>query len=67
MRDRLGPNAKFDSWDAVFKPEILAKFENCSIHLFYAPTDIMPAALNYLGFNPNSTNPADLKRAAVLL
>ena len=67
MRARLGENAKIDSWDIVFKPEILAKFKDCGIHMLDAPTDIMPAALHYLGLDPNSTKPADLERAADLL
>ena len=30
----LGPGAKIDSWDIVFKPENLAKFRECGIHMF---------------------------------
>jgi len=32
-----------------------------------SPDDIFPAALNYLGLNPNSTKPADLEKAAGLV
>lgn len=67
VRERLGPNAKIDSWGAVFKPENLAKLKDCGVHMLDAPTDIMPAALHYLGLDPNSTKPADLERAADLL
>jgi putrescine transport system substrate-binding protein len=56
-----------DSWDIVFKPENLAKFKDCGVHVLDAADDIMPAALNYLGLNPNTTNPADIERAAGLL
>jgi putrescine transport system substrate-binding protein len=56
-----------DSWDVVFKPENLAKFKDCGVHMLDSPDDIMPAALKYLGLNPNSTDPADYEKAAELL
>jgi putrescine transport system substrate-binding protein len=67
MQARLGPNAKVDSWDVVFKPELLAKFKDCGIHMLDSADDIMPAALHYLGLDPNSTQQADLERATDLL
>ena len=63
----LGPNAKIDSWDIVFKPENLAKFRDCGVHMLDSPDDIFPAALNYLGLDPNSTKQPDLERAADLV
>ncbi|HKS84441.1 MAG TPA: polyamine ABC transporter substrate-binding protein [Pseudolabrys sp.] len=66
-QERLGPNAAIDSWDIVFKPENLAKFRDCGIYMLDSPDDILPAALHYLGLNPNSTAPADLDKAAQLL
>jgi putrescine transport system substrate-binding protein len=63
----LGPDAKIDSWDIVFKPENLAKFKDCGIHMLDSADDILPAALGYLGLDPNSTKPADLEKAAALV
>src|ERR1700757_351983 len=63
----LGPGAVIDSWDIVFKPENLAKFRDCGVHMLDSPDDIFPAALNYLGLDPNSTKPADLEKAADLI
>jgi putrescine transport system substrate-binding protein len=60
----LGPDAKIDSWDIVFKPENLAKFKDCGIHMLDSADDILPAALGYLGLDPNSTKQADLAKAA---
>ncbi|MGJ4999156.1 polyamine ABC transporter substrate-binding protein [Bradyrhizobium sp. HKCCYLR20261] len=60
----LGPGARIDSWDMVFKPENLAKFKDCGVHMLDSADDIFPAALNYLGFDPNSTKQADLEKAA---
>jgi putrescine transport system substrate-binding protein len=63
----LGPDAKIDSWDIVFKPENLAKFKDCGVHMLDSADDILPAALGYLGLDPNSTKPAELEKAADLV
>ena len=63
----LGPDAKIDSWDIVFKPENLAKFKDCGVHMLDSADDIFPAVLSYLGLDPNSTKQADLERAADLV
>jgi putrescine transport system substrate-binding protein len=63
----LGPGAVIDSWDMVFKPENLARFKDCGVHMLDSPDDIFPAALNYLGLDPNSTKQADLEKAADLV
>jgi putrescine transport system substrate-binding protein len=56
-----------DSWDIVFRPENLAKFKDCGVMMLDSADDIMPAALHYLGLNPNSTDQADLDKAAALI
>jgi putrescine transport system substrate-binding protein len=63
----LGADARIDSWDMVFKQENLAKFRDCGIHMLDSADDIFPAALGYLGLDPNSTKPADLEKAADLV
>jgi putrescine transport system substrate-binding protein len=63
----LGADARIDSWDIVFKPENLAKFKDCGVHMLDSADDIFPAALSYLGLNPNSTKQADLEKAAELI
>src|SRR5256714_6017818 len=63
----LGPDAKIDSWEIVFRPENLAIFKDCGIHMLDSADDILPAALGYLGIDPNSTRPADLEKAAELV
>ncbi|HEX3710930.1 MAG TPA: polyamine ABC transporter substrate-binding protein [Pseudolabrys sp.] len=67
VHERLGANATIDSWDVVFKPELIAKFKDCGVHMLDSADDILPAALHYLGLDPNSTKPADLERATALL
>ena len=63
----LGADARIDSWDMVFKPENLEKFRDCGVHMLDSADDIFPAALSYLGLDPNSTRQADLEKAAELL
>ena len=65
-RELLGDGA-IDSWDVVFKPEIIAKFKDCGVHMLDSSDDVFAAALRYLKLDPNSTAPADLEKAAGLL
>ncbi len=66
-RDILGPTGKIDSWDLVFNPENLARFKDCGVHMLDSSDDVFPAALAYLGLDPNSKDPADLQKAADLV
>lgn len=61
--DKLPDN----EWDLVFKPEYTAKLKHCGISYFDSPTEQYPLALNYLGLNPNSENPADIEAANALM
>ena len=67
VREILGPEGKIDSWDIIFKPDSLARFKECGVHMLDAADDIFPAALAYLGLDPNSTKEADLQKAADLM
>jgi putrescine transport system substrate-binding protein len=67
VREILGPEGTIDSWDVVFRPESLARFKDCGVHMLDSSDDVMPAALRYLGLDPNSTDPKDLERAAELV
>ena len=63
----LGADAKVDSWDIVFKPENIAKFKSCGVHMLDSADDILPAALKFLGLDPNSSKPDELEKAAALV
>jgi putrescine transport system substrate-binding protein len=65
-RERLG-ETRIDSWDIVFKPEHIGKFRDCGVYMLDSSDDILPAALSYLGLNPNSRNAGDYEKAAELL
>ncbi|UBH58325.1 polyamine ABC transporter substrate-binding protein [Aeromonas enteropelogenes] len=62
----LGDKAPVDSWDLVFKPENMAKLKECGVSFLDSPTEMLPAALQYLGFKPDSQKPAELKKAEEL-
>lgn len=66
IADRM-KDAPVDSLDIIFKPEIAAKFKDCGIAVVDAPEGVMSVALNYLGFNPFSTNEDEIKKAGDLL
>jgi putrescine transport system substrate-binding protein len=54
-------------WDLVFKPEYISKLKSCGVSFLDSATEIVPAALHYLGKNPSSNNPADYTGVAPLL
>ena len=66
-RDILGPDGKIDSWDVVFKPEVIAKFKDCGVHVLDAADDVFAAALAYLKLDPNTKEQVDFEKAASLL
>jgi putrescine transport system substrate-binding protein len=66
-REILGTDSQVDSWDMVFKPENLAKFKSCGVYMLDSSDDILPAALQYLGFDPNPGSEAQLQKAADLV
>ncbi|MEO9657938.1 polyamine ABC transporter substrate-binding protein [Qipengyuania citrea] len=67
VKEALGEDAPVDSWDLFFKPENLAKLEDCGVHVLDAPTELVPAALNYLGPDPDSKDTGDIEKAGELL
>jgi|HubBroStandDraft_6_1064221.scaffolds.fasta_scaffold26488_2 putrescine transport system substrate-binding protein len=70
-RQILGANVPsgelLDSWNDVFDPARIAKFADCGIHMLDSSDDIVSAALHDLKLDPNSSDPADLQKAADLL
>lgn len=62
-----GADAPTDSWKLVFDPAWAAKVSQCGLYVLDSPSEIFPLALNYLGLNPKSQDPDDLKKAEELL
>jgi putrescine transport system substrate-binding protein len=65
-REILG-NESAPSWETIFDPANLARFKDCGVYMLDSSDDVMPAALHYLGLDPNSSAEADLERAAALI
>lgn len=61
------PDAPVDSSALVFDPAVASRFADCGISFLEAPTEVIPAALLYLGRDPNSLAPEDLKAAEEVL
>lgn len=61
------PDAPVNSWDMLFDPEVVSKFADCGIHVLDAPTELIPAALNYIGEDPDSHDPDVIAKAEPVL
>jgi putrescine transport system substrate-binding protein len=59
----IDANAPVDSWNLVFDPKQAAKYKDCGISVLDAPSEIVGAVLAWLGKDPNSQSPDDLKLA----
>jgi len=53
----LGEDAPLDSWDLVFDPANMEKLAECGVYFLDAPAEMIPAALNYIGEDPDSHDP----------
>ncbi len=61
------PDAPVDSWELVFNPEIASKFADCGIHMLDAGDEMIPAALAYIGEDPDSKDPLIIAKAEGVL
>jgi putrescine transport system substrate-binding protein len=61
------PDAPVDSWKLVFEPENLKKLADCGVFVLDAGDELIPAALNYIGENPDSKDPAVIAKAEKIL
>lgn len=67
VQERLGADFDYNTWDLVFNPEIAAQLQDCGIYWLDAPQEVLPAALNYVGVDPRSTDPADFDQAQAMM
>ncbi len=61
------PDAPVDSWRMIFDPAVISKFADCGVSILDAPSEVVATALLYIGKNPNSDSPEDLKAAEQVL
>ena len=66
VRARLA-DAPVDSLDMLFRPEVMAHLADCGVSFLDSPDDVFELALKYLGLDPNSHRPEDLKAAERLV
>ena len=66
VKEVLGANAPTNSWDLLFKPENAEKLKACGISFLDSPTEMLPAALHYLGYPVNSQDKAQIAEAEAL-
>ncbi|MGK7753018.1 MULTISPECIES: polyamine ABC transporter substrate-binding protein [unclassified Roseovarius] len=53
----LGEDAPVDSLSLIFDPANMEKLQSCGVHFLDAPTELIPAALKYIGEDPDSHDP----------
>ncbi len=67
VAQRLGADYEVNSWSLVFDPAVVSKLADCGVTFLDAPSEMIPAAMNYLGLDPRSTDKADIEAGAKLL
>lgn len=67
VREVLGEDAPINSLDLVFKPENMEKLASCGVMFLDAPTEIIPAALKYIGEDPDSKDPEVIAKTEEVL
>jgi putrescine transport system substrate-binding protein len=63
IKKRL-PDAPVDSLKMIFDPAVVSKVADCGVMMLDSATDVFPAALKYLGLDPDSKKSEDLVKAA---
>ncbi|WP_313741210.1 polyamine ABC transporter substrate-binding protein [Pseudomonas sp.] len=54
---------KIDSWAMLFEPENMKKLSQCGVAFLDSADEMLPAVLNYMGLDPNSTKTKDYQAA----
>lgn len=54
-------------WELFFNPKYISKLKTCGVSVLDSATEVLPAALYYLGKNPFSKSAADYQAAGALL
>lgn len=56
-----------DSWAYIFDPALLEQYAGAGVNVLNDSRELTAAALFYLGYNPNTTSPAELDAARDLM
>jgi len=67
VKEVLGEDAPIDSIALLLDPKNMEKLASCGVHLLDAPTEVIPAVLNYIGEDPDSHDPDVIAKAEPVL
>lgn len=67
VTEALGADAPVDSLDLVFNPANMEKLAACGVYFLDAPDEMIPAALKYIGEDPNSMDADVVAKAEPVL
>jgi putrescine transport system substrate-binding protein len=56
-----------NAWDLIFKPEYISKLKSCGVSMLDSATEVVPAAMHYLGKAPYSRTASDYTGVGPLL
>ena len=56
-----------NAWSLLFDPKYVSKLKSCGVSVLDSASEVMPAALHYIGKPPYSREPADYAEAATML
>lgn len=63
----LGDDAPLNSLELVFDPANMEKLASCGVQFLDAPVEMIPAALKYIGEDPDSKDPEVIAKAEEVL
>ncbi|MCD8538176.1 MAG: polyamine ABC transporter substrate-binding protein [Burkholderiaceae bacterium] len=66
-KEIMGSDVKLNDWSLLFDPEKAKQFQSCGISVLDEAAQVFPAALHYIGKDPNSSNPDDYREALEML
>ena len=67
VQEVLGADAPMGSLELIFNPENMEKLASCGVHFLDAPTEMIPAALKFIGEDPDSHDPDVIAKAEPIL
>lgn len=67
VQEVLGADAPIDSLSLIFDPANMEKLASCGVYLLDAPDEMIPAALKFIGEDPNSMDADVVAKAEPVL
>ena len=67
VKELLGEDVALNSIELLLNPENMEKLATCGVHVIDAPTEVIPAVLNFIGEDPDSHDPEVIAKAEPVL